>query len=92
MPTAAEYRAWAEESLRWARDAMAESTRDAYVKLAVFWLEFASRSERLSPRLELHDQEPSRVEFRSAPISLQHASAKRAAPIPHGRGHRRGLH
>ena len=86
MATAAEYRAWAEESLRWARDAMTESTRDAYIKFALLWLESASRSERLSPQRKPHDQE------RSAPISLQHASAKRAAPIPHGREHRRGLH
>jgi hypothetical protein len=92
MATAAEYRAWAEESLRWARDAMTESTRDAYIKFALFWLESASRGERLSPQRKPHDQERSGIEFRSAPISLQHASAKRAAPIPHGREHRRGLH
>jgi hypothetical protein len=48
MITAAEYRAWAEETLRWAGEAMTASERDAYVKIAEIWLQSALRSERLS--------------------------------------------
>jgi hypothetical protein len=97
MPTPADYRAWAEESLRWARDAMTESTRDAYIKFALFWLESVSRSERLSPQLQLHDEEPPRVEFRAVPSSAKHdevfaAPGNRAVPIRHRQPHRRGLH
>jgi hypothetical protein len=97
MPTPAEYRAWAEESLRWARDAMTESTRDAYIKFALVWLESAYRSERLSPQSKLQDEEPPRVEFGVAPSSAKHdevfaAPGKRAAPTGHRRGYRRGLH
>ena len=47
MITAAEYRAWAEESLKWAREASTENARDAYTKFAELWLESALRSERL---------------------------------------------
>jgi hypothetical protein len=48
MITAAEYRAWAEESLRWAGEATTANERDAYVKIAETWLQSALRSERLS--------------------------------------------
>jgi hypothetical protein len=98
MPRAAEYRAWAEESLRWARDAMTESTRDAYTKLAQFWLESASRSERLSPQIALEHEQPLGIEHRVVPISVKHGEVfasqgnRVAAPIP-GRGRqRRRLH
>jgi hypothetical protein len=47
MITAAEYRAWAEESLRWAGEATTANERDVYVKIAEIWLQSASRSERL---------------------------------------------
>jgi hypothetical protein len=48
MITAAEYRAWAEESLKWAHEAATESEREAYTKSAEVWLQAALRSERLS--------------------------------------------
>jgi hypothetical protein len=48
MITAAEYRAWAEESLRWAGEATTANEREAYVKIAEIWLQSALRSERLS--------------------------------------------
>jgi hypothetical protein len=45
MITAVEYRAWAEESLKWAREAATESEREAYTKSAEIWLQSALRSE-----------------------------------------------
>ena len=48
MITAAEYRAWADESLKWAHEAATESERDAYTKLVEIWLQSALRSERRS--------------------------------------------
>ena len=45
--TAAEYRAWAEESLKWAREARTESQRVAYAKCAEVWLRSALQSETL---------------------------------------------
>jgi len=48
MTTAAEYRAWAEESLKWAGEAKTANERDAYLKIAETWLQSALRSERLS--------------------------------------------
>jgi hypothetical protein len=51
MITAAEYRAWAEESLKWAGEATTANERDAYIKIAEIWLQSALRSERLSKEL-----------------------------------------
>ena len=48
MTAAAEYRAWAEESLKWAGEAKTANERDAYLKIAETWLQSALRSERLS--------------------------------------------
>jgi hypothetical protein len=48
MITAAEYRTWAEESLKWAAEATSAIERDAFIKSAETWLESALRSERLS--------------------------------------------
>ena len=48
MITIAEYRAWAEESLKWAGEATTANERDAYIKIAEVWLQSALRSERLS--------------------------------------------
>ena len=48
MITAAKYRTWAEESLRWAGEATTVNERDAYIKIAEVWLQSALRSERLS--------------------------------------------
>jgi hypothetical protein len=58
MITAAEYRAWAEESLEWARIASKESSRLAYIKWAEIWLELASRAERLTALIEDRSKEP----------------------------------
>ena len=57
MITAAEYRAWAEESLEWARNATKESSA-AYIHWAEIWLESASRVERLTALIEDHSKEP----------------------------------
>ena len=57
MITAAEYRAWAEDSLEWARNATKE-TRATYIKWAEIWLESASRVERLSALIENRTKEP----------------------------------
>jgi hypothetical protein len=48
MITAAEYWAWAAESLKWAHEAATESEREACTKSAEVWLQSALRSERLS--------------------------------------------
>ena len=58
MITAAEYRAWAEESLECARTAANESSRKAYIKFAETWLESALRAERLAALLERPPKEP----------------------------------
>lgn len=48
MITIAEYRAWAEESLKWAGEATTANQRDAYIKLAEVWLQSDLRGERFS--------------------------------------------
>ena len=48
MITIAEYRAWAEESLKWAGEATTANERDAYIKIAEVWLQSALRSGPLS--------------------------------------------
>jgi len=48
MITAAEYRAWADESLKWAHEAATESEREAWTKSAEVWFQSALQSERLS--------------------------------------------
>jgi hypothetical protein len=58
MITAAEYRAWAEESLEWARGAANESSRQTYIKWAELWLESALRVERLAALQERIAKEP----------------------------------
>ncbi len=58
MITAAEYRAWADESLECAQNAVNESSRAAYIKFAEIWLESALRAERLAALLERSSQEP----------------------------------
>jgi hypothetical protein len=57
MITAAEYRAWAEESLEWARNTTKESCA-AYIQWAEIWLESASRVERLTALIEDRSKEP----------------------------------
>jgi hypothetical protein len=58
MITAAEYWAWAEESLECARDAANESSREAYINFAEIWVESALRAERLAALLEHPSKEP----------------------------------
>jgi hypothetical protein len=58
MITAAEYRAWAAESLEWARTARNESSREACIKFAEIWLESALRIERLSALRDRLSEEP----------------------------------
>jgi hypothetical protein len=58
MITAAEYRAWAEESLEWAYNAANESSRQACIRWAEIWLESALRVERLAALLEHPPKEP----------------------------------
>jgi hypothetical protein len=58
MITAAEYRAWAEESLEWAQNATNESSRQAYIRWAEIWLESALRVERLAALHERLPKEP----------------------------------
>jgi hypothetical protein len=58
MITAAEYRAWADESLECARNAANESSRQAHIKFAETWLESALRAERLAALLERASNEP----------------------------------
>ena len=48
MIIAAEYRAWAAESLKWEHEAATESEREAWTKSAEVWLQSALRSECLS--------------------------------------------
>ena len=48
MITAAEYRAWAEEFLKWAGEATTLEERDAHIRSVEIWLQSALRSERLS--------------------------------------------
>jgi len=58
MITAAELRAWAEESLEWAQIAANESSRQAYIRWAEIWLESALRVERLANLIEDRSEEP----------------------------------
>ena len=58
MITAAEYRAWAEESLERARNADNESSSEAYIKFAETWLESALRAERLAALVERSSKVP----------------------------------
>jgi hypothetical protein len=58
MITAAEYRAWAEESLECALNAANEGLRESYIKFAESWLESALRAERLAALLERPSKEP----------------------------------
>jgi hypothetical protein len=58
MITAAEYRAWAEESLEWAQYAASESSRQAFIRWAEAWLESALRAERLAALLARPSEVP----------------------------------
>jgi hypothetical protein len=72
MITAAEYRAWAEESLKWAGEATTANERDAYLKTAETWLQSALRSERLS-------KEPPTTEYEWVLPSFREWRSKRTA-------------
>jgi hypothetical protein len=43
MKTAAEYRAMAEECIKWAGEAYTDEVRESYLQLARIWLDTASR-------------------------------------------------
>ena len=43
MKTAAEYRAMAEECIKWAGQAYTDEVRESYLQLARIWLDTASR-------------------------------------------------
>jgi hypothetical protein len=63
MITAAELRAWAEESLEWAQIATNESSRQAYIRWAEIWLESALRVERLAALIEDRSKEPTPTDW-----------------------------
>jgi hypothetical protein len=75
ISTAAEYRAWAEECLRWAGEAKTANERDAYTKMTETWLESALRSERFSkeaiPTTEYERVLPPFQEWRRKDTSLK---------------------
>jgi hypothetical protein len=48
MKTAAEYRAMAEECIKWAGEAYTDEVRESYLQLARIWLESASRLNGVS--------------------------------------------
>jgi hypothetical protein len=92
MITAAEYRAWAEESLEWAQNAANESSRQAYIRWAEVWLESALRVERLAALQERLSKEPirrtrlaatsfSRRRARCAPADPLHRSADNSSRL-----------
>jgi hypothetical protein len=58
MITAAELRAWAEESLEWAQIATNESSRQTFIRWAEIWLESALRVELLADLVEHRSKEP----------------------------------
>jgi hypothetical protein len=49
MKTAAEYRAMAEECVRWAREAKTNEVRMSLLQLAQVWLDAASKLDGLPP-------------------------------------------
>ena len=62
MKTAAEYRAMAEECLRWAGEAKAKEVRVSLLQLAQVWLDAASKLDGLPPtRTEPLPDEPSKT-------------------------------
>ena len=49
MKTAAEYRAMADECLKWARETQTDEVRASYLQLAQVWLETASKLDGVPP-------------------------------------------
>jgi hypothetical protein len=81
MITAAEYRAWAEESLECARNAATESSREQCIKFAEIWLESALRAELpQSGRRPQHQKQTSKC---VRPMSALHPKADIAARDRH---------
>jgi hypothetical protein len=64
MITAAELRAWAEESLEWAQIATNEGSRQTFIRWAEIWLESALRVERLADLIEDRSKEPTPADIR----------------------------
>jgi hypothetical protein len=58
MKTAAEYRALAEECLKWARETHDNAVRKGYLKLAQVWLDAASQRDGL-PAIRIAPDDPS---------------------------------
>jgi hypothetical protein len=54
MKTAAEYRAMAEECIKWAGEAYTDEVRESYLQLARIWLDTASRLNGVA----VNDAEP----------------------------------
>jgi choline dehydrogenase-like flavoprotein len=81
MITAAEYRAWAEESLKWAHEATTESEREAYTKSAEVWLQSALRSERLDSTTKYVWQLPPFQKWRRKGTPTQMALVSRGRKI-----------
>jgi hypothetical protein len=48
VKTAAEYRAMAEECIKWAGEAYTDEVRESYLQLAQIWLDTAARINGLS--------------------------------------------
>lgn len=48
MKTAAEYRAMAEECIKWAGEAYTDEVRESYLQLARIWLDTSSRLNGVS--------------------------------------------
>jgi hypothetical protein len=49
MKTAAEYRAMAEECIKWAGESYTDEVRESYLQLARIWLDSASRVNGMAP-------------------------------------------
>jgi len=77
MTTAAEYRAWAEESLKWASEAVTPEERDAHIRSAEFWLQSALRSERLSQQPPTTEYEWVLAPFKNGGAKGLHLNEKR---------------
>jgi hypothetical protein len=56
VKTAAEYRAMAEECIKWAGEAYTDEVRESYLQLAQIWLETASRIDGLSEATIVADE------------------------------------
>jgi hypothetical protein len=79
MTTAAELRAWAEESLEWAQIATNESSRQAYIRWAEIWLESALRVERLAALIADRSKEPTPTDWPRNRIEMRIRKRRRSS-------------